>query len=124
MATKVTSFTPIGTGDINVDNLPFLPTSITIRMGAPNGTTDTTQVSRCDGWATTSNTSYDSWYIDANGRSEKAATNRLFYHYKASGVLVEGTLVDFHDNGGGNYGVKFNFITNVGGYQVRMRFDG
>lgn len=125
MAVKITSFTPIGTGDLDVDNFTFLPTNVMVRLGPPTGTTDTSTMSRCDGWATLDNKSYDSIFQDATGRSQKAGTDKLIYHTKrVSGSIVpavEGNLVNFHDNGGGNYGIRFNFTTNVGGYQIRIR---
>lgn len=127
MSVKAGSFTPTGTGNATLDNLTFLPTRLFLRLGAPTGSTDTTTTTRSDGWCTASNQSYDSFFEDATGRSQKAGTDKLICLQKrVSGTITDaitGTFVDFHQNTPTNFGFTLNFAANVGGYQVRYMAD-
>lgn len=126
MAVKAGSFTPNATGNLTVDNLTFLPTRLFFRVGAPTSSTDTTTTMRCDGWCTASNQSYDTIFEDASGRWSKAGTDKCIYTVKRSGTVVDGTVatwVDFHNNGGGNYGFTINLTSFDSGRQIRYMAD-
>lgn len=127
MSVKVGSFTPAFTGNVTVDNLTFLPTNLILRVGNSSSSTITT-VARGDGWCTANNQNYDATYVDtANNRmSQKSGTDRTLRVEKwdsGTSSMVDAlscTFVDFHDNGGGNYGFTLNF-TATDSRQIRYR---
>ena len=129
MAVKAGSFTPSGTGNLSVDNIPFLPTRLFLRIGPTTSSVDTVKISRSDGWTTSSNQSYDSFFEDATGKYQQAGTDktlRLFQRNSGTGVVEDAvvcTFVDFHTNTPTNFGFTLNFPTNVGSKQIRWMAD-
>lgn len=128
MACKAGSFTPVGTGITPVNNLPFLPTRIFIRVGSQaGGSPDATTTSRCDGWATASNQSYDTWYNDGTLKKQNNGTNKLIvYYYKVGATVnevINATFVDFHENTPTNFGFTFNYTLNDVPRQVKFMVD-
>ena len=123
MSVKAGSFSPSASSstDLSVDNLTFLPTLVMFRVGS-DSTTDTAKTVRGDGWTTANNQSYDCFFEDATGKSQLRGTDKCIrVEKRVSGTMqdaVAATFVDFHDNGGGNYGFKLNF-TVADGRQIR-----
>ena len=124
MAVKAGSFTPGNTGNVSVSGLTFLPTEITFRTGPQSGVTDTGKISRCDGWATAANQSYDTFYHDSTGTQQSAATGKCLYSLnRVSGTITavhDATLVSFDTIVPGvSYGFTLNFATYDGSRQIR-----
>lgn len=123
MSVKAGSFTPNATGNLSVDGLTFMPTEVQFSLGAETGSGVTSYISHMRGWTTANNQSYDYIFEDGTGKSCRAGTDKCIRHVKRlSGSItdaVAATFVDFHDNGGGNYGFTLNFTAFDSNYQVR-----
>lgn len=123
MSVKAGSFSPGATGDVVITGLTFLPTELVIRMGNATSADDTSVISRCDGWCTGANQSYDSFFHDSTGVKQGRGTDKTVrYMRRVSGTITDivvGTFVSFDDNGGGNYGFTLNFTAVNANYQVR-----
>lgn len=124
MSVKAGSFTPNATGNTSVANLTFLPTNIQFSLGAPTGTTDTTKIQHCRGWATASNQSYDALFQDSTGFYQQAGTDKCIRHFKRTsgtvGDAVAATFVSFDTNvPGSNYGFTINCSAFDTNYQIR-----
>lgn len=123
MTVKAGSFTPNATGNVSVNNLTFLPDELELSLGAATGAGTSSYIAYCRGWTTGSNQSYDSLFEDSTGKWNQAGTDKCIRLPKrVSGSItdaVAATFVDFHDNGGGNYGFTLNFSAVDTNFQVR-----
>jgi len=122
VSVKAGSFTPNATGNLSIDGLTFLPTEIQFSLGAATGVTATTYITYSRGWTTASNQSYDTFYSDSTGMQCKGGTDKCIRLYKRSTTIVDAvaaTFVDFHDNGGGDYGFTINLSAYDTNFQVR-----
>lgn len=123
MTAKAGSFSP-GTSSVVITGLTFLPKEIQFRMGPATGVDDIGALARCDGWATTANQSYDTWYRDSTGSKQSAATGSCIRYYRRiSGTISDitvGSLVSFDTViPGSNYGFTLNFSPFDPAYQIR-----
>lgn len=123
MSVKAGSFSPSASSSTNigVDNLPFLPTKLILRVGN-SSTTVTTSLARGDGWTTDTNQSYDCTFQDSTGMSQQRGTDKcLRVEKRVSGTVVDAvacSFVDFHTTTPTNHGFTLNF-TVADGRQIR-----
>ena len=125
MTTKIGSFSP-NTTTVSITGLTFLPNEIVFRMGPASGVDDTGALARMDGWATTSNQSYDVWYRDNSGSKQSAATGSCIRYYRrVSGIITDltvGSLTSFDTiTPGSNYGFTLTFSAYNPSYQIRYK---
>lgn len=124
MAVKAGSFSP-NTSTVAITGLTFLPTEIQFRMGNQSGVDDTGALARMDGWATTANQSYDTWYRDGSGSKQSAATGSSIRYFRRTGGgtitdVTVGSLVSFDTViPGSNYGFTLSFSSYDANYQIR-----
>lgn len=123
MSVKAGSFSP-NTTTVSITGLTFLPKEIVFRMGPTTGVDETSALARMDGWATTANQSYDTWYRDSTGSKQSAATGSCIrYFRRVSGTITDvtvGSLTSFDTiTPGSNYGFTITFSSFDANYQIR-----
>lgn len=126
MSVRVGSFTP-SVGTTTIDNLTFLPTNLLLWVGNSAAATSSS-VAKGEGRCTSSNQSYDCFYIDAvnNRQNQENGTNMCIRVKKwdaGTSTFVDATAatwVDFHTNTPTNFGFTLNF-TASDARQIRYR---